>query len=140
MNKKAITPIISVILLLMMAVAVSGIAWFWLQSMTHQVMSKTETATTTTLGSMVTTLQNQGCTCVANTSLTFILYNSGSEDVKVSSVVADGNLLTASGTISANSAAEITATGDATSVGECGVSRAVTINTDAGSLGFTTTC
>jgi len=42
MNKRGITPVISVVLLLMMTVAIAGIAWFWLQGMTERIMNTTE--------------------------------------------------------------------------------------------------
>ncbi len=42
---RGITPVISVVLLLMMTVAVAGIAWFWLQGMTATLLNTTgETA------------------------------------------------------------------------------------------------
>lgn len=42
MNMRGITPVISVVLLLMMTVAIAGIAWFWLQGMTERIMNATE--------------------------------------------------------------------------------------------------
>lgn len=40
MNSKGITPVISVILLLMMTVAVAGIAWFWITGMSNTLLQE----------------------------------------------------------------------------------------------------
>jgi len=40
MNRKGITPVISVVLLLMMTVAVAGIAWFWITGMTDTLLEE----------------------------------------------------------------------------------------------------
>ncbi|MFH1786865.1 MAG: archaellin/type IV pilin N-terminal domain-containing protein [archaeon] len=50
LGKRAITPVISVVLLLMMTVAIAGIAWFWLQGMTQQILNATEQTADTQLG------------------------------------------------------------------------------------------
>lgn len=53
MNTRGITPVISVVLLLMMTVAIAGIAWFWLQGMTERIMNATEETTDVQFGKLV---------------------------------------------------------------------------------------
>ena len=51
-NRKGITPIISVILLLMMTIAIAGLAYTWLQRMQTSVTNQTEASTTRMLQGM----------------------------------------------------------------------------------------
>jgi len=53
MNERGITPVISVVLLLMMTVAIAGIAWFWLQGMTERIMNATEETTDVQFGKLL---------------------------------------------------------------------------------------
>jgi flagellin-like protein len=93
MNKKGITPIISVILLLMMSVAVAGIAWFWLQSMTQKVMSQTEQGTNAQLTALANSLQVQGSpVCNAtNGDVSAVIYNPSTASVSIGANAAIGS-------------------------------------------------
>ncbi len=95
MNKKGITPIISVILLLMMSVAVAGIAWFWLQSMTQRVMSQTDEGTQAQLTTLRSSLQVIGSpTCaIDKKSVQAAVYNPGTASAQPSANAAVGSSL-----------------------------------------------
>ena len=136
MNKRAITPIISVILLLMMSVAVAGIAWFWLQSMTQKVMAQTEAGTDVQLTTLQASLVVQSSTC-NTTDATVVLYNPGSTDATVSSLVVDGSVGTTSdGPVTAGNALAIDFTGFTSSTG----ARTATVNSNVGSVTFSMDC
>jgi len=138
MNKKGITPIISVILLLMMSVAVAGIAWFWMQSMTQRVMSQTEQGTTQQLTTMQGSLLVQASTCntSAATDATIVVYNPGTTTT-ASSLVVGGSVNSASGTLTGGAASAVTVTTLSGSV--VGTNTAI-LNTAVGSVTFSMTC
>ncbi len=66
LNTKGITPIIAVILLLMMTIAIAGLAYTWLQRTQATIQSSTENTTTTLLGGLKVNLKVEGynSTCV----------------------------------------------------------------------------
>lgn len=79
-NKKAITPIISVILLLMMTIAIAGLAYSWLQKMQTSIEVSTENRTAELLGSLQMDLKIDGyyLNCTAGSNLTtFYVRNAG---------------------------------------------------------------
>ena len=139
MNKKGITPIISVILLLMMSVAVAGIAWFWLQSMTQKVMSQTEQGTDTSLKTMAAPLQVYGSSCsISAQTVSVALYNPGSSSATVTGMVIGGLVnSTVTGTVAGNGGlAQVTA-----HFASAPASGVVTVSTDvAGSTAASVTC
>jgi len=57
LNNKGITPIISVILLLMMTIAVAGLAYTWLQGLQGSVQTSTENRTEALLGDIHVSLK-----------------------------------------------------------------------------------
>ncbi|MFH1450608.1 MAG: archaellin/type IV pilin N-terminal domain-containing protein [archaeon] len=81
-NKKGITPIISVILLLMMTIAIAGLAYSWLQKMQSSITVSTENRTAELLGGLNIELKVDGyylnCTTGSNLT-TFYVRNAGSD-------------------------------------------------------------
>ena len=83
LNKKGITPIISVILLLMMTIAVAGLAYTWLQGLQGSVQTSTENRTSRMIGNInvelkIDSAELASCgTSVANVSVYF--RNTGTE-------------------------------------------------------------
>ncbi|MFH1424953.1 MAG: archaellin/type IV pilin N-terminal domain-containing protein [archaeon] len=59
-NRRGITPIISVILLLMMTIAIAGLAYTWLQGLQTTIEESTENTTTRMLGEMNVELRLDG--------------------------------------------------------------------------------
>ena len=60
LNRKGITPIISVILLLMMVIAIAGIAYTWLQGMQETIQTSTANSSERLLGEMNVQLRIDG--------------------------------------------------------------------------------
>jgi flagellin-like protein len=82
LNRKGITPIISVILLLMMVIAIAGIAYTWLQGMQESIQTSTENTSTELLRAMNVNLRMEGYTynCSGSASnVSFFVRNAGSE-------------------------------------------------------------
>ena len=104
MGKRGITPVISVVLLLMMTVAIAGIAWFWLQGMTQQILNATETTADTQLGKLTFDIDFgsakvycSGATPSDEVSAVsvFIAVNAGT-NVNLNGVILNGNVVEAS--------------------------------------------
>jgi flagellin-like protein len=76
-NRKGITPIISVILLLMMTIAIAGLAYTWLQRMQASVTNQTEESATRMLQGLNTQIRVDGVSLInctgsdANVSIYF---------------------------------------------------------------------
>lgn len=68
LNRKGITPIIAVILLLMMTIAIAGLAYTWLQRMQTSIQTSSENTTTTLLAGLKVNLKIEGynTTCYSN--------------------------------------------------------------------------
>src|SRR3989344_69148 len=104
LNTKGITPIIAVILLLMMTIAIAGLAYTWLQRTQVAIQSGVENTTTTLLGGLKVNLKVEGynTTCTAASSVVSVrVYgrNAGTEPAKnLQLYVADGLLSGASNT------------------------------------------
>ncbi len=90
-NTKGITPIIAVILLLMMTIAIAGLAYSWLQRTQTTIQTSTENITTTLLSGLKVNLKVEGynATCSATagsptTSVQIRVYgrNAGTESAK----------------------------------------------------------
>jgi len=81
-NRKGITPIISVILLLMMTIAIAGLAYSWLQKMQTSISISTENKTTELLGGMKMDLKIDGyflnCSTASNLTM-FYVRNAGAD-------------------------------------------------------------
>jgi|GEM_PF-2137882 len=87
LNKKGITPIISVILLLMMTIAIAGLAYTWLQRMQGNIEGTAEETTNVLIGNMNVDLRLDGysfqCennTINENSTIIFYVRNRGSSD------------------------------------------------------------
>ncbi len=93
-NNRAITPIISVVLLLMMTVGISGFAWVWLQSVTGGIMDTTKNMTDKQIEQMLTSMEiaDYGVTCNAThvQNVTFLIYNRGSTKIDLRTVLVGG--------------------------------------------------
>jgi len=91
-NRKGITPIISVILLLMMTIAIAGLAYSWLQKMQGSITTSTENRTAELLGGLKIELKVDGyymnCTTGSNLT-TFYVRNAGSEAASNARIFAD---------------------------------------------------
>ncbi len=94
-NRRGITPIISVILLLMMTVGISGAAWYWMQGLTASIMDTTKNMTEKQLAQMLTliTLVDYDVECDANgnaTTLIIQVFNQGGTTVNLNNAVING--------------------------------------------------
>lgn len=104
LNTKGITPIIAVILLLMMTIAIAGLAYTWLQRTQTAIQTGVENTTTTLLTGLKVNLKVEGynTTCQAsNSSVAVRIYgrNAGTEPAKnLQLYVADGLIVGASNT------------------------------------------
>jgi len=79
-NTRAIAPIISIILLLMVTIAIAGLAYTWLQKMQTNVQTSSENSSTKSMTGMQATLEIDGynLNCNAATSqVSFYVRNSG---------------------------------------------------------------
>lgn len=97
-NRKGITPIISVVLLLMMTIAIAGLAFTWLQRMEATIESGTEEAAEDLFTGLRTKLGIEGyqAKCYAGTSnveMSFFIRNSGTKTATNLLMYADDNLL-----------------------------------------------
>ena len=85
-NTKGITPIIAVILLLMMTIAIAGLAYSWLQTTQQTIQSSTENTTAALLGSLKVHLKVEGynitCTQSAGQHIRVYGRNAGTEPAK----------------------------------------------------------
>jgi len=84
-NKRAITPIISIILLLMVTIAIAGLAYTWLQRMQTTIQTTSENTSTRLLEGMNVDLKIDGYSLECNgtingdLNLTFYVRNSGTQ-------------------------------------------------------------
>ena len=98
MNSRAITPVISVVLLLMMTVAIAGIAWFWLQGMTERILNATEETAEVQLGHQTFDIDFGStkiyCTDLGNVDrLSVFVAVDGGTGVRLSGMLVDGNVV-----------------------------------------------
>jgi len=98
MNSRAITPVISVVLLLMMTVAIAGIAWFWLQGMTERILNATEETAEVQLGQLTFDLDFGStklyCTELKNIDrMSIFVAVDGGTGVRLSGLLIDGNVV-----------------------------------------------
>lgn len=96
-NKKGITPIIAVILLLMMTIAIGGLGYVWIQRLQTSVQTGTENTTTqfTTGAKVQLSIDGYNSTCTAATSLVSVrIYgrNAGTEPAHNIQLYADNAL------------------------------------------------
>lgn len=94
-NRRGITPIISVILLLMMTVGISGAAYYWMQGITASIMDTTKNMTEQQLSQMLTliTLVDYDLECDAggvSTTLILQMFNQGGTTVNLNAVLING--------------------------------------------------
>ena len=97
-NKKGVTPIISIVLLLMITVAVAGTVSFWLGSVQEGAQSEIEDSTDiiTSQTQQSVTVQFVTCDTVLN-AVTVVIRNSGTRPIEpgeVSLTVSDENGMT----------------------------------------------
>jgi len=84
-NNRAITPIISIVLLLMMTIAIAGLGYSWLQRMQVTIQTSSENTSTRLLEDMNVELIIVGYNLECNrsfnndTNLTFFLRNAGTD-------------------------------------------------------------
>ncbi len=85
LNSKGITPIISVILLLMMTVAIAGAAFFWTQRMQNQLQGSVESYQSTLLTRMSSKVDIREGTNynVSTENLTIVLQNTGNTKIPI---------------------------------------------------------
>ncbi|MFO7872650.1 MAG: archaellin/type IV pilin N-terminal domain-containing protein [Candidatus Undinarchaeales archaeon] len=100
-NRKGITPIISVVLLLMMTIAIAGLAYTWLQRMEASIQSSTENTTEELMTGFKAQLSIDGykAKCYSGTSdveMSFYIRNSGTKRVKNLRLYADNALINVS--------------------------------------------
>ena len=107
LNSKGITPIIAVILLLMMTIAIAGLAYTWLQRTQTAIQTSTENTTATLLAGLKVTLKVDGfnTTCTASSSVASVrIYgrNAGTEAAKNIQLYVDNALtnITSNSTLS----------------------------------------
>ncbi|HIJ98297.1 TPA: hypothetical protein H1012_03580 [archaeon] len=101
LNRKGITPIIAVILLLMMTIAIAGLAYTWLQRLQTSVQSGTENTSTQFIGSSKVKLVVDGynTTCTGTSSVVQVRIfgrNAGTEPAKNVYLYVDDALTNAS--------------------------------------------
>jgi len=94
-NRRGITPIISVILLLMMTVGISGAAWYWMQGLASSIMDTTKNMTDQQLSRMLTliTLVDYDLDCDASgvvSNMTLQIFNQGGTTVNLNSALING--------------------------------------------------
>ncbi len=94
-NLRGVTPIISVVLLLMMTVAVAGLAWVWLQGMTTGTMDATKNMTDRQMQQMLTIIDIADYTAACDgtgavKNITFQVFNRGTTNIDVNSVLING--------------------------------------------------
>ncbi len=97
LNNKGITPIIAVILLLMMTIAIAGLAYSWIQRTQQTIQTSTENTTETLLGGLKVNLKVEGynTTCTAATTLVNVrVYgrNAGTESARNVQLYVDDGL------------------------------------------------
>lgn len=90
-GNKGITPIISVILLLMMTVAIAGASFFWIYRVQNQMQGGTESYQSTLMTQMASAINVVGVDCKTNSSsyspclnITILFQNTGNTKVPVS--------------------------------------------------------
>ncbi|HIK00977.1 TPA: hypothetical protein H1016_05595 [archaeon] len=106
-NDKGITPIIAVILLLMMTIAIGGLAYAWIQRLQTTTQSTVENVTTALSGTFKVLLRVEGynttCGGVSNWAIARIVYkNAGVEAAKNVRIYVDDGLRTESDVINGN--------------------------------------
>ena len=102
-NRRGITPIIAIILLLMMTIAIAGIAYTWLQGMQMSIQTSTENTSNTLLEEMNVMLYLDGITteCSAGATqnnTTIYVRNKGTANAKNINLYVN-NVLANNGTI-----------------------------------------
>jgi flagellin-like protein len=107
-SRKGITPIISVILLLMMTIAIAGLAYSWLQKMQGSIAASTENRTEELVGGLKIELKVDGyyfnCTTGSNLT-TFYVRNAGTRKATNAKIYVDDQFFT-NGTGGTNSTYE----------------------------------
>ncbi len=97
-NRKGITPIISVILLLMMTIAIAGLAYTWLQRTQSTIQTSSENITETMLGGLKVQLKIEGyrLECDSNnpnqSNLSISVRNAGTSKARNLQLYIDGSL------------------------------------------------
>lgn len=98
-NNRGITPIISVILLLMMTVGIAGFAWVWLQSVTTGIMDTTKNMTDAQLQQMMTNIvfvdYSLECNSTHILNVTLLMYNRGGTTAEIRTALVEGNKVSA---------------------------------------------
>lgn len=98
-NKRGITPIISVVLLLMMTVGISGLAWVWLQGMTGGIMDTTKNMTEKQIQQMLTSMEiadySLECNATHALNVSLLVYNRGSTTIELRTILVEGTKVSA---------------------------------------------
>jgi flagellin-like protein len=98
LNKKGITPIISVILLLMMVIAIATLSYTWLQRMERTVETSAENSSGGLLKGFNVQLRIEGynttCTASNSTTPTIFAKNTGTEKATNLQLYVDGQRIT----------------------------------------------
>ena len=85
-NKKGVTPIISIVLLLMITVAVAGTVSFWLGSVQEGAQSEIEDSTDIITSQTQQSVTVQFVTCEAGDLITLVIRNSGTRPIDAGDV------------------------------------------------------
>ncbi len=106
-NRKGITPIIAVILLLMITIAIGGLAYVWIQRLQATTQSATENTTTALTGGLKVNLKVEGynttCGSASSWAIARIYYrNAGTESAKNVKIYVDDALRTESDVLTGN--------------------------------------
>ncbi len=106
LNNKGITPIIAVILLLMITIAIGGLAYVWLQRTQATIQTSTENTTATLLGGLKVNLKVEGynTSCTGGVSVITRVYyrNAGTEAAKNVKIYVDDALRTEADVLTGN--------------------------------------
>src|SRR3989338_7036496 len=112
LNRKGITPIIAVILLLMMTIAIAGLAYTWLQRTQTTIQTSTENTTSTLLSGLKVNLKVDGynITCTQTNGKHIRIYgrNAGTEQAKNLQLYVDDALVSGASNASLNSGVSTT--------------------------------
>ncbi|VVB74164.1 Uncharacterised protein [Candidatus Tiddalikarchaeum anstoanum] len=107
MNNKAITPVISTILLIMLVVAITGGAWYWMTSVQGNLQENAGSTIEQTSGMSATQFSIVSTICNAtNNSVTVVLMNSGQQAFSATAKVIS-TLSSISGTVLQTDAAGV---------------------------------
>ncbi|MDD4352955.1 MAG: hypothetical protein PHN56_00705 [Candidatus Nanoarchaeia archaeon] len=88
MTNKTITPVISVILLIMLTIAVSATAWYWVNGLQANLESSTAQGveSTTSMGNIQYNIVSLTCNSSATGNITIQLRNNGLTDISTDEV------------------------------------------------------